>query len=150
MKSDIDLKREVQARLEFDPRLDVAGVGFSVQDGVVTLQGSLSSREARSATERAVKLVPGVKGLVDRIKVGSPEPEPPTDAEVAAVAKEAIQWLTTIPSEGVGVSVREGWVTLRGTVESQHQRETLEDVMRHLPQVKGVNDLLKLEAEAST
>lgn len=149
MKSDIDLEKDVLVRLELDPTLDAAGVGVSVQDGVVTLQGSLSSAEDRSATERAVKLVPGVKGLVDRIRVASPAPESPTDAEVAQVAAEAIQWLTTVPPESVSVTVRDGWVNLRGKVESCSQREILEDVIRHLPQVKGVNDLLELEAAAN-
>jgi osmotically-inducible protein OsmY len=149
MKSDIDLAKDVQVRLELDPTLDAADVGVSVQDGVVTLRGSLDSGEERTATKRAVKLVPGVKGLVDRIEVAAPEPESPTDAEIAEVATEAIQWLTTVPPENVTVTVRDGWVNLRGKVESSSQRATLEDVVRHLPQVKGINDLIELKARAN-
>ena len=149
MKSDIDLTNEVRVRLECDRRPDSSGVGVSVRDGVVTLQGSLDSDEDRSATERAVKLLPGVKGLVDRIKVALPEPRSPTDAEVAAVAADAIRWLTTVPPEDVTVTVRDGWVNLKGTVESRHQLQTLKDVIRHLPQVKGINDLLELKAAAN-
>ncbi len=149
MKNDSDLKKDVQFRLEFDPALDAAGVGVSVQDGVVTLQGSLNCCADRIATERAVILVPGVKGFVDRIKVASPEPQSPTDAEIAAVATEAIRWLTTIPPETVSVTARNGWVTLKGTVESQHQRDTLEDVIRHQPQVQGINDFLELKTKSN-
>ncbi len=149
MKSDIDLANDVLVRLELDPTLDAADVGVSVHDGVVTLRGSLARGEDKVATERAVKLVPGVKGLVDRIEIASPEPESPTDAEVARAATEAIEWLTTVPPESVNVTVRDGWVNLRGKVESNSQRETLEDVILHLPQVKGVNDLLELKAAAN-
>jgi osmotically-inducible protein OsmY len=146
MKSDTDLKRQVLARLECNPGLDAGALGVSAAHGVVTLQGWLHDPAERAAAERTVKLVPGVKGLVDRVRVELPETESPSDAEIAAAASEAIRWLTTVPFESVSLSVQGGWVTLEGTVESWHQSDTLEDLMRHLPQTKGLNNRLKVRS----
>ena len=148
MKSDTELKRDVCVRLELDPELDAAGLGVSAKNGVVTLEGKLHDGKERDATERAVKLVPGVKGLVDRIRVEESEAESPSDAELAARAADAILWLTTVPPENVSATVQDGWVNLKGVVESSYQRETLESIMWHLPQARGVNNLLKVRAES--
>jgi osmotically-inducible protein OsmY len=148
MKNDADLKREVLVRLEFDRVLDVAGLGIAVRNGVVTLEGMVHDGQERAAAERAVKLVPGVKGVVDRIQVELPEPDSPSDAEIATAVADAIQWLTTVPPETIQVAVQDGWVTLKGRVDSHHQRETVENVVRHLPQTKGVKNLLRIEPNA--
>ncbi len=144
MKNDADLKKAVLVRLQLHPALDSGNLDISVKDRVVTLEGLLHSGKERAAVERAVKLVPGVKGLVDRIRVDSPEAALPSDAEVAATAEDALRCLTTVPLELVTINAEEGWVTLKGTVDAPHQREILEEVLRHLPQIKGVNNLLQI------
>ena len=149
MKNDADLKQDVLVRLEFDPLLDVSGLAISVKSGVVTLEGKLRDGEERTAAERAIKLVPGVKGVVDRVRIEQPEGKAPSDSEIAVSVSDAIQWLTTVPVESIAVRVRDGWVTLNGAVDSWHLRATLEDVVRHLPQSKGVDNLIKVRVEAN-
>jgi osmotically-inducible protein OsmY len=39
MKSDAQLKKDVEAELEWDPSINAAEVGVAVKDGVVTLSG---------------------------------------------------------------------------------------------------------------
>jgi osmotically-inducible protein OsmY len=148
MKNDLALKKEVLARLELARELDAAGLRISVQDGIVTLLGELESGEKRSAAERAVKLIPGVKGLVDRIQVADREPDLPDDVEVAERVTAAIRWLTTIPAESIEVAVRDGWVSLRGTVAAPHHRQTLEEVIRASREVRGVENLVEVHGEA--
>ena len=36
MKSDIDIKRDVEAELQWDPDIDPLNIGVAVKDGVVT------------------------------------------------------------------------------------------------------------------
>ena len=71
-----------------------------------------------------------------------------TDAELQAAGFEAIQWLTTVPPETVRINVQDGWINLEGTVESWHQRDTLGDILRHVPGVKGLSNYLTLKPEA--
>ena len=43
MKTDADLKREVEAELAWDPAVKSTAIGVAVKDGVVTLSGHLES-----------------------------------------------------------------------------------------------------------
>ena len=149
MKSDIALKKEILVRLELARESDYANLRVSVEHGIVTLRGELESGDKRSAAERAVKRVPGVKGLVDRIQVNECELDLPGDAEIAEHAIAAIRWLTTIPAESITVSARGGWVSLQGVVGTPHQRRTVEEIVRLLPEVRGVENLIELLQEGT-
>lgn len=149
MKSDIALKKEILVRLELARESDYASLRVSVEHGIVTLLGELESGERRSAAERTVKRVPGVKGLIDRIQVKDCELDLPRDAEIIEHVLAAIRWLTTIPAESIKVSAKEGWVSLGGVVGTPHQRQTLEELVRSLPEVRGVENLIELLEEDS-
>jgi osmotically-inducible protein OsmY len=47
-----------------------------------------------------------------------------------------------VPAEKITVTVSKGWVTLRGEVDWQYQREDAENVVRRLSGVKGVSNLI--------
>lgn len=146
MKSDLDIKKEVLTRLELEPKIDPSALGVSVEDGVVTLKGTVEDEHERASTERAVRFLQGVKGLVDdELEVKAERRSRPKDAEIKAMASEAIQWLTTVPAEGIEVSARNGWLTLQGTVEAAHQSRCIEEVLRDIPGVRGVKNGLKVE-----
>jgi osmotically-inducible protein OsmY len=148
MKSDLDLQRDVQTRLELEPKIDPAAVGVSVEAGVVTLRGSVENEEDRACTERAVRFIPGVKGLVDDdLKVQSADRSRPKDSELETQAREAIQWLTTVPQDTIKVSAQGGWLKLEGEVEFRHQSQSIEGVLRDIPGVHGIKNLLAVKAE---
>jgi len=149
MNNDTDLQRHVLARLELEPKLDTKQIVVSVQDGVVALAGSVETEDDRSMAERTVKLVPGVKGLIDDLRVGNTPDRPRTDAELAAAGASALQWLTTIPPEKVSITVHNAWLRLEGTVECSHQKETIEDLMWHLSGVRGVDNQITVGAPAA-
>ena len=62
--------------------------------------------------------------------------------EIAAAAVRALEWDAQLPAEKLKVTVSNGWVTLRGTVEWQYEREDAERVVRRLIGVKGVTNLI--------
>jgi osmotically-inducible protein OsmY len=68
------------------------------------------------------------------------------DADLAAAAADAIEWLTTVPQETIKISARNGWLYLEGTVNWRSQRTIVEDVTRHLPGVQGVTDSITINA----
>jgi BON domain len=57
------LKQEVLDELDFDPSIDAANIGVSVDDGIVTLTGHVSSYVEKSAAEQAARRVKGVRAL---------------------------------------------------------------------------------------
>ena len=76
--------------------------------------------------------------------VKRPDPSQSADADLAAAAAEAIEWLTTVPQETIKITARNGWLYLEGTVNWQSQRTTVEDVTRVLPGVRGVVDSIAI------
>ena len=55
------------------------------------------------------------------------------------------EWNSTIPPESVQVTVREGWITLNGTVPWPNQKSAAEHAVEHLYGVKGVANSIVVE-----
>jgi osmotically-inducible protein OsmY len=72
-----------------------------------------------------------------------------TDTDIAAAALHALKWDTSVPAEKIQVTVEDGWVTLKGEVEWQFQKQEVERVVRRLWGVKGVSNLIIVKPLAS-
>ena len=149
MKNDVDLKKDVLAELKFEPSVRAEDIGVSVKDGIVTLTGSVSSYAEKLAASRAAKRLAGVKGLAEDIMVRLPESSRRTDSDIAAAAVDALKWITTIPEDTVKITVRDGWLTLEGTVEGWHQKTAAENAVRNLAGVRGVTNLIVIKPKVA-
>jgi osmotically-inducible protein OsmY len=72
-----------------------------------------------------------------------------TDTDIAAAAVHALNWDASLTAEKIHVTVDKGWVTLKGEVEWQFQKQEAERVVRRLWGVKGVSNLITLKPKAS-
>ena len=145
MKTPSELKRDVEDELEFDPVLDAAAIGVSVTDGVVTLDGHVRSYADKTAAETTVKRVAGVKGVANDLTVTLWPGTERDDTDIAQAAVRALEWNTWVPKGAVQVTVKNGWVTLEGTVDWQYQRDVAKKAVDHLTGVKGVTSLIALK-----
>jgi len=149
MKTDGQLKKDVEAELEWEPSIDAAHVGVAVQDGVVTLSGHLATFAEKVAVERAAKRVAGVRGVAVELDVKLEPHHQISDAEIAAAVQLAFRWHALIPEDRIHFTVEKGWVTLTGTVDWEHQRHNAEVAVRPLTGVRGVVNRIRLrEREA--
>lgn len=137
-RSDEEIQRDVLAELKWEPRVVPNEIGVVVKDGIVTLTGWVDSYTKRWAAEDAAHRVRGVKAVANDIEVRLPGAAERTDADIAAAAVRALQSDVFIPIDQLDVTVSKGWVTLKGAVEWQFQKEDAEKVVRGLPGVKGV------------
>jgi osmotically-inducible protein OsmY len=62
------------------------------------------------------------------------------DDELAIAAADAIDFITTVPRDTIQIVVRDGWVSLSGTVEEWYQKEAVGNLVRHLPDVTGITN----------
>ena len=69
MRSDSDIKRDVEDELRWEPNLDPTDIAVAVKNGVVTLTGSVNSQARRSDIEKAAAGVPNVKQVVNELQV---------------------------------------------------------------------------------
>jgi osmotically-inducible protein OsmY len=146
LKSDLDLKHDVEAELEWDPSVDARHIGVSVNDGVVTLAGEVSTFAQKWNAERAVERVSGVRGIANEIEV-KPVHEV-TDSDLARRAVSALEYNSLVPRDVVKVKVDHGWITLKGEVTREYQRRAAEHAVRYLPGVRGVSNLIVVKPKA--
>ena len=97
MKTDRELKRDVEEELGWEPRVNAAEIGVAVVDGVVMLTGHVDSWAEKNAAERAVKRVHGVAAVAEEIQVRVPGLSQRTDADIARSAANSVSWTRGSP-----------------------------------------------------
>ena len=145
MRSDIDIKRDVEAELRWNPDIDATDIAVAVKNGVVTLSGFVRSYAQKFEAEQTAKRVNGVAAVANDIEVRLPVFNQRPDPEIARDAVAEIQNNLPYSSDHIRVVVRDGWVTLEGSVEWNYQRERAEQVVRRVRGVKGVTNLIELQ-----
>ena len=145
MKSDSDIKRDVEAELKWDPDIDPTDIGVAVKDGVVTLTGFVRSYTQKWQAERDAKRVSGVLGVANDIEVRLPSSSQRPDPDIARDAVAALKHELPYSSETMKVMVKDGWITLEGTAEWNYQRTRAEEAVRRVSGIKGVSNLILLK-----
>ena len=140
--TDEQIQRDVLTEMKYDARIQPNEIGVAVKDGVVTLTGWVDSYTKKWAAEEAAHRVRGVKAVANDIEVRLPSSAERTDTDIAAAAARAVEWDAFVPIEKLDVTVSKGWVTLRGEVEWQFEKEDAERVVRRLSGVRGVTNLI--------
>jgi osmotically-inducible protein OsmY len=143
--TDRELQEHVQKALDWEPSIDAADIGVSVDDDVVTLRGDVRSYAEKAAAERVALAVYGVKAVANDITVRLRDGQQRTDTEIAQAVVSALKWNTTVPDEKIAVSVDNGWVTLKGKVDWEYQRRAATSVVRDLLGVRGVTTSISIE-----
>lgn len=147
MKSDLQLKKDVESELEWDPVVDASHVGVAVKDSVVTLSGHLDSYAQKLAAERAAQRVEGVHAVAVELDVRLAPGLQRTDAELASAVESALRWHSLVPHERIKVMVEKAWVTLSGEVDWDYQRAQAVKAARPLIGVLGVIDNMTLKPQ---
>jgi osmotically-inducible protein OsmY len=85
----------------------------------------------------------GVKGVANDIEVKLTAAR--TDPEIAREAVQEIQNHISLPADKIKVTVRNGWVTLEGTVDWQYQKILAESAVKKLRGVLGVTNNIEVK-----
>src|SRR5437879_5294178 len=103
MRTDIDIKRDVEHELRFNPDIDATDIAVAVKNGVVTLSGFVRSYSQKTEAERTAKRVLGVAGVANDIEVRLPVFNQRPDPEIARDAVAAVQAELPYSSEHIRV-----------------------------------------------
>lgn len=139
-KTDAQIQQDVMKELHWDPRVEKTEVGVSVQRGVVTLSGTVTSWAKRMAAQEAAHRVIGVLDVANDIVVKIPGGLGRSDTEIAHAARYALEWDVFVPDHDIQSTVANGWVTLTGMVETVSEREDAARAVRNLAGVRGVEN----------
>ena len=120
-RSDEQIRQDVKDALLNDPAADSYEVDVKVDDGVVTLTGTVDSWQEK---QLCGTIAEGVKGVVD-VKndiLFDYVKERRNDVEIAQDIKERLAYDVRVDDALIKVSVNEGNVTLTGTVGSLQEK----------------------------
>ena len=135
-KSDARLKHEVETELSWDTKTWDQKIGIEVHDGIVTLNGAVSTYAQKVAAQSVAHRIKGVTDVANELSIHPRRKY--TDAQVARTVRRALRSAALIPDERVTTTVTDGWVKLEGKVESLTQRFDAEWVVENLVGVAGV------------
>jgi osmotically-inducible protein OsmY len=145
MRSDSDIKRDVENELRWDPDIGSDDIAVAVKSGVVTLTGFVRSYGQKLQAEADAKRISGVVGLANDIEVRLPAVDQRPDPDVARDAVAALKAQLPYSWEAIKLLVHSGWVTLEGQVEWNYQRDRAEQSVRRIKGVKGVTNSIQLK-----
>jgi osmotically-inducible protein OsmY len=147
VRTDSAIRDDVMFELKWDPKVTSSDIGVTVKDGVVTLTGFVHSYFEKDAAEKSAKRVYGVRGVANDIEVRLSTSR--TDPEIARDAVQELQNHISVPADKIKVTVKNGWVTLEGTVDWQFQKMTAESAIKKLRGVIGVTNNIQVKPQTS-
>jgi osmotically-inducible protein OsmY len=145
--NDAKIERDVAEELRWTPEIEDEDIAVRVSRGVVTLTGFVATLRERAAAERAAKRVSGVRALANDLEVRPSGPGTRSDPELARAAADAIEHELPYSTRLIRITVREGEVTLEGTVDWAYQKSRAENAIANLPGVKRIANLIALKGK---
>ena len=145
MRSDDEIKRDVEEELRWDRDIDASDIAVAVKNGVVTLSGFVRSYTQKWAAERDAKRVAGVIAVANDIEVRLPTIHQKPDPELAREIVQELQNELPYSYSLIKGVVSNGWVTREGDVEWNYQRERAEAAVRRIKGVKGISNYINVK-----
>jgi len=145
MKSDLSIKNDVLDELAWQPNINETQIGVVVENGVVTLTGTVDSYTKKMAAEKAAKNVKGVRAVAEDIEVKYGTEYKKTDQQIAKAAADALKWNYSVPENKVTTKVENGWVYLSGEVQWAFEKDAAKRAVENLLGVKYVANNITLK-----
>lgn len=150
MKSDNELYKELIEKLHDEPGINPDNIVLRVNEGIITISGTVSSFPQRKMVVRAISSIEGVKGIADELQVNLPDTYKRDDAAIAKAAVQALEWNVLVPHDKIQAVVENGRVTLTGEVSHYYQRKSAEKAVRNLVGVTGINNHIYIKTPPAT
>jgi osmotically-inducible protein OsmY len=147
MANDNTTRANVLDELKWDARVDDSDIQVHVNNGLVTLRGTVPAYAKKLAARDAAHRVAGVLDVVDEVRVQVPQLWQRSDEEIAEAARAALRWDVFVPDDRIRTTVASSTITLQGEVDNWTQRHDAERAVMHLAGVRGVINQIMVAAK---
>lgn len=139
--TDPDIEAAIKQRLAMDGRIDSGPLEVRVEDGTVTLAGSVETLQEKLLADNLVASTQGVKAVRNVIRV---KPTPTRDEAIQRAVEETLKTVPVLKNKPLNVSVSQGVVTLKGSMEKSIHSLAAEKAAQTVPGVTDVVNLIKV------
>ena len=133
---DKDITTALSSEIRLDHVIDANTIDVEIQDGIVTLKGTVGSILEKERSVQIAESLVGVRAIVDRLRVNPRESR--SDGEIEIDVESALTVDPAVEVSEVDAVVRRGTVTLTGSVDSWQEKELCAIVVKG---VKGVREV---------
>ena len=147
MRNNAEIQKDVQDAIKWEPSLNAAEIGVTVNDGIVTLSGTVDSYSKKLEAENVTKNVSGVEAIVEKIEIRFDNSRRTSDSEIAMEILNALKLNWQVPHENVKVKVENGWITLEGELSWKYQSEAAKNAIHHIKGVTRVTNNITIKAD---
>jgi osmotically-inducible protein OsmY len=144
IRTDSEIKRDVEEELKYDAGVDSTDIGVSVKNGVVSLTGFIRSYSQKLQAEMDAKRISGVMAVANDLEVRLASADSRPDPEIARDLVAQLKFELPYSHERIKSVVKGGWVTLEGDLEWNYQRTRAENTALRVKGVLGVSNHIKL------
>jgi hyperosmotically inducible periplasmic protein len=158
-QTDAGVTTSVKARFASDETLKARNINVETKDHIVTLTGEVQSEQEQSRALEIARQTNGVVDVVDNITIaGEPQAAPTSgrvgetgaetggrvvlDPGITADVKARLLADSTVKGLKIDVDTQERVVTLKGTVDTQTQKDHALEIARSVDNVSRVEDKL--------
>lgn len=143
VRSSEDIKKDIIDQLYWDNRVDASDVNADVQEGHVTLMGSVPSYLAQQSALNDAQIVQGVVSIDNQIDVTFGE-SAPNHEDLRTHLENTFRWNPNLTDQAIGVSVDNGLVTLTGSVDAVWKKLRAENICLEVFGVQGVTNEIRV------
>ncbi|NOT06583.1 MAG: BON domain-containing protein [Gemmatimonadales bacterium] len=141
-RSDTDLATAALRALEWDVEVPHERIRLGVDNGWISMDGTVEWHYQRFAAERAVRHLTGVRGVTNRIAL---QPRV-TPADLKTRIESALRRHAEVDARSIQIETHGGNVALDGLVHSWAERDEVERAVWAAPGVVAIDDRLVVTA----
>lgn len=138
------VEKAIQDAFRYDPRVDMFEIIVDVNEGWVTLKGTVDNLRAKRAAARDARNTVGVWHVRNLIKV---RPGAAEDKVIADAVRNAFRMDPNVDRYEIAVTVRDGDVYLSGSVDSYHEKAQADHIASGIRGVREVKNRLRVELQ---
>ena len=137
---DEELEENIRTRLAANPDINLLDMEVMVRSGIVTLKGTVDAYWKKFYAEKLIEPEPGVIVIENHLAVVPTEDI--IDQQIAEDIMRTIDAKANVEADDINVTVKDGVVTLTGTVPSWTARRSAFDAALYTTGVVGVENRL--------
>ena len=139
-RPDADIARAAENVLDWNITVPNTRIKLTVENGWITLEGTVDWQYQRLAAEKAVRHLAGVRGISNQILLVSK----PTPTDLKSRIEAALERSAKVDAKGIKVKILDNKIILSGNVRSLAEREEAERAVWAAPGGCEVEDNIQI------